>query len=135
MNVPWNPNYRVGDARIDQQHEQLFALANAMLHTTTHEALQLHAMKLYQAVRQHFDEEEALMKQTQFPGLSIHVETHNAILRKLVSLSSDIGNNHISIALVEDFLNEWGLRHIPHQDAAFTAYMNSLANTSLQEDQ
>jgi hemerythrin-like metal-binding protein len=134
MNIPWNPSYRIGDTRIDQQHEQLFALANAMLQTTTHEALQLHAIQLYRAVRKHFIEEETLMKQTKFPGLVAHVESHNAILTKLVGLSADIGSNHVSVALVEDFLNEWGIRHIPNDDAAFIKHMNTFANTSFQED-
>jgi hemerythrin-like metal-binding protein len=135
MNIPWNPSYRIGDTRIDQQHEQLFALANAMLQTTTHEALQLHAIQLYKAVRKHFFEEEALMRETKFPGLEGHVASHNAILAKLVGLSADIGKNHVSVALVEDFLNEWGMRHIPNEDAAFTKHINTFANTPFQEDQ
>lgn len=134
MNIPWNPSYRIGDTRIDQQHEQLFTLANAMLETTTHESLQLNAIQLYKAIRKHFIEEETLMKQTKFPGLLAHVEAHNAILTKLVGLSADIGNNHVSVALVEEFLNEWGMRHIPNEDAAFTKHMNTFANTSFQED-
>jgi hemerythrin-like metal-binding protein len=134
MNIPWNPSYRIGDTRIDQQHEQLFALANAMLQSTTHETLQLHAIQLYKAVRKHFIEEEALMKHTNFPGLATHMDSHNAILKKLVSLSADIGNNQVSVSLVEDFLNEWGLRHIPNEDAAFTKHMKTFANTPFQED-
>ncbi len=135
MNIPWNPSYCLGDARIDQQHEHLFALANTMLQTTTHEALQLNAIQLYKAVRQHFNEEESIMKQTGFPGLQIHMHAHNVILEKLVNLSADVGNNNVSIALVEDFLNEWGLRHIPREDAALTKFLQALPNPSFQEDQ
>jgi hemerythrin-like metal-binding protein len=134
MTTPWNPNYCIGDARIDQQHEQLFTLANAMLATTTLEALQLSAMQLYQMVRQHFAEEETLMQKLHYPQRQAHVEAHNAILKKLVVLSTDVGKNKISVALVEGFLNEWGLRHIPGEDAQLVKFLKTHPSPSFQQD-
>jgi hemerythrin-like metal-binding protein len=134
MTTPWNPSYCIGDARIDQQHEQLFALANGMLATTTLEALQLSAIQLYKMVRQHFAEEEALMEQLHYPARKAHVEAHNSILKKLVGLSADVGKNKISVSLVEGFLNEWGLRHIPAEDASLVKFLKTHPSPSFQQD-
>ena len=123
MNLQWNESYRIGDARIDAQHQNLFELANAMLVANTQPELRLCAMKLYQHVRSHFADEEALMQEVGYPHYRDHVESHNRVLQGLNAISQDIGNNTVDPSIVSAFLGGWGLHHIPDEDALIARHI------------
>ncbi|MGI9134222.1 MAG: bacteriohemerythrin [Rhodoferax sp.] len=123
MHIEWKDTYRLGEERIDQQHQTLFALANAMLDATEQAAQRLCAMQLYRHVHGHFKDEERLMQQVGYPDYAAHVQAHNALLQRLSSLSQDIGNNRVDPAVVVDFMTNWGLHHIPQDDARLATYL------------
>jgi hemerythrin-like metal-binding protein len=125
MTLEWKDSYRLGDARIDEQHQHLFTLANAMLSVQEQDALRLCAMQLYQHVRTHFANEESAMKRMGFPHYKAHVKSHNAILERLSVISQDIGKNQVDPAVVRDFLNHWGLHHIPKEDAELATFLKT----------
>jgi hemerythrin-like metal-binding protein len=125
MSFEWKDSYRIGDEHIDQQHQHLFELANAMLSASEQDALRLCAMQLYQHVRTHFANEEAVMKKLGFPLYKSHVKSHNAILERLSAISQDIGKNQVDLALVHDFLTYWGMHHIPKEDAELAHFLKT----------
>lgn len=123
MPIEWKDSYRLGEPLIDQQHENLFVLANAMLAARDQSQMRLCAMQLYQHVREHFADEESLMRRVNFPGYKAHVESHNNTLKRLGAISHAIGSNTVDTAVVVEFLNDWGLKHIPHDDAQVARYI------------
>lgn len=125
MNIDWKDSYRIGDEAIDRQHQELFELANAMFVASDQAALRLCAIKLFKHVREHFADEEALMKMVGFPGYQAHVESHNLILKKLGEVSHSIGRNALDPTIVTEFLTGWGLEHIPKADAQVAAFINA----------
>ena len=64
-------------------------------------------------------------RQVSYPGYTAHVESHNNILKRLSSLSQAIGNNTADPAVVSEFLSEWGLKHIPKDDARVASYIST----------
>jgi hemerythrin len=125
MNIEWKDSYRIGEEAIDRQHQELFVLANAMFSATDKGALRLCAMKLFKHVREHFADEEALMKMVAFPGYKAHVESHNRILKNLGEVSHAIGKDAMDPKVVVEFLTDWGLNHIPHDDAQVAAFVKA----------
>jgi hemerythrin len=125
MNIDWKDSYRIGNEAIDRQHQDLFELANAMFVATEKPAQLLGAMKLFKHVREHFADEEALMKKVAFPGYQAHVESHNRILKNLGEVSHAIGKDAMDPKVIVEFLTDWGLKHIPHDDAQVTAYVKA----------
>ena len=125
MKIEWKDSYRIGDEAIDRQHQELFELANAMFVARDQAALRLCAIKLYQHVREHFADEEALMKMVGFPGYQAHVESHNRILKNLGEVSHSIGKDAMDPKVVFEFLTDWGLNHIPKDDAQVTAFITA----------
>lgn len=125
MNIEWKDSYRIGDEAIDRQHQELFELANAMFVASDQAALRLCAIKLYQYVRTHFADEEALMKKVGFPGYQAHVQSHNRILANLGEVSHAIGRNAMDPTIVSEFLTDWGLNHIPKHDAQIAAFVTT----------
>jgi hemerythrin-like metal-binding protein len=125
MNIEWKDSYRIGEEAIDRQHQELFVLANAMFGASDKGALRLCAIQLYQHVREHFADEEALMKMVAFPGYKAHVESHNRILKNLGEVSHAIGKDAMDPKVVVEFLTDWGLKHIPHDDAQVAAFVKA----------
>jgi hemerythrin-like metal-binding protein len=125
MKIEWKDSFRIGDEAIDRQHQELFELANAMFVAGDQAALRLCAIKLYQHVREHFADEEALMKMVGFPGYQAHVESHNRILKNLGEVSHSIGKDAMDPKVVFEFLTDWGLNHIPKDDAQVTAFITA----------
>jgi hemerythrin len=129
MKIEWKDSFRIGDEAIDRQHQELFELANAMFVAGDQAALRLCAIKLYQHVREHFADEEALMKMVGFPGYQAHVESHNRILKNLGEVSHAIGKDAMDPKVIVEFLTDWGLKHIPHDDAQVAAYVKAHSPT------
>jgi hemerythrin len=129
MNIEWKDSYRIGDEAIDRQHQELFELANAMFVATDKPAQLMGAMKLFKHVREHFADEEALMKMVEFPGYQGHVESHNRILKNLGEVSHSIGKDAMDPKIVAEFLTDWGLKHIPKDDAQIAAFVKAQSPT------
>jgi hemerythrin len=125
MNIEWKDSYCIGEEAIDRQHQELFALANDMFASTDKAALCLCAIQLFKHVREHFADEEALMKMVGFPGYQDHVEAHNRILQNLGEVSHSIGKDAMDPKIVADFLTDWGLNHIPKDDAQVAAFIKA----------
>lgn len=124
MKIEWLGSYAVGDPLIDSHHQTMFDLANAMLKATDQKSLRLCAMQLYQHVREHFAEEEALMRKVHFPAYKEHVAAHNQMLMDLGVLSDQIGKNQAQPEAVRDLLMDWALHHIPKSDAKLAGYLS-----------
>jgi hemerythrin-like metal-binding protein len=123
MNIEWKDSYCIGDEHIDRQHQELFALANTMLEARDQAALRLCAVRLYKHVREHFADEELLMKRVGFPQYQQHAASHIQLLSGLNAISQDIASNTIYPSVVAAFLNDWGLKHIPNADAEVARYV------------
>ncbi|MDT4292215.1 hemerythrin family protein [Methylomonas sp. MO1] len=121
----WENHYLLGNEKVDQQHKELFRLANRLLASKDIHALTENIMLLYHHVREHFQAEEVFMKQNGYPEYQHHVQTHNLMLEKLVEFSNDINQQQQLEALdVPGFMHDW-IAHIVAEDAAINAYFAS----------
>jgi len=131
MNIEWKDSYCIGHDRIDLQHQQLFALGNAVFAATAQPDYRLAAMQLYSYTRSHFADEEALMRSINYPSYPNHVQMHTAMISRLNAISESIGKNEFRNTEINAFLNEWLLKHIVHHDTQIAAYIQA-RNTSPQ---
>jgi len=125
MTIEWKDSYCIGDPLTDLQHQELFALANTMFDARNQADLRLCAIKLYKHVREHFSDEEKLMRRLDFPGYRAHVESHNAMLQGLSAISHGIGKNDIDTEVVATFLMDRALKHIPKDDAEVARHLKN----------
>lgn len=119
----WKEDYRVGDAMIDRQHQYLFSLANDLVDARNKAELTRNAMQLFRYVREHFDHEEAVMRQTGYPAYQGHVAMHERLISQLSTISSDIARDRWSEAGLRQFMNEWLVGHIVEQDTKLGRYI------------
>lgn len=125
MTIGWKDNYNFGDDTLDEQHKNLFDLARMMLAAEDATAVTGLAAQLYKHTRVHFEYEEQLMREHNYPGLESHIESHNQLLGRLNTLSLGIGAGQLDKEGVKKLMTDWALFHIPLEDARFATYMKS----------
>jgi hemerythrin len=123
MHLQWKDTYTIGDAEIDAQHRHLFELANAFFAAQGRAALTSCAMAIYKHTREHFAQEEALMRKVGFPELPQHMESHNRMIARLNAISLSIQADTVNKQDLLDLTEDWALNHIPVHDARLTDYL------------
>ncbi len=127
MSLEWKDSYRMGDPEIDQQHQYLFELTNEFMAVDSLSALRSLLMSLYKHTREHFEQEEALMRKIGFPELELHLEHHNQLLRRLSELSMDVGKGYMNKPAINALMSEWANKHILVDDMKITEFMATKA--------
>jgi hemerythrin-like metal-binding protein len=117
----WQDYYQMNDALIDNQHQELFVLANRLVSSVNREELTKNSQLIYQHVKEHFNAEEELMKQLGFRNYKGHVKEHNVMLEKLAEIDHKIMNDDWKQSDIQEFMDKWG-KHIIHSDMAFNTY-------------
>lgn len=117
----WHDHYLIGNQKVDLQHQQLFNLANNLVQSKNQNDLAENAMLMYRHVREHFQAEEAFMKDCGYPHYQQHSATHNVMLDKLVDVSDKINRHEWKQHDVLKFMQEW-IAHILEEDSAINAY-------------
>ena len=124
MQIEWKDSFKLGDAEIDAQHQQLFALANEFLRASGKAELTHCAIKLYKHTREHFEVEERVMRKLQLPGLASHVEWHNAMITRLNAISQSIQSETLREQDLVQLMTDWAQQHILVQDAELIPYLS-----------
>lgn len=125
MTLEWKESYRIGHDEVDQQHKHVFALAREFEIAFGKPSQRLAAMRLYQHVREHFTEEEALMRKIKYPCYAEHVESHNNILTKLNVVSQKIANDDGASKAIKEMLMDWMLNHVAIADVELAHFIQS----------
>lgn len=123
MTLEWKDSYKIGYPGIDAQHQHLFELTNALLATDDVPTLQRLVMELYKHTREHFEAEEALMRQCKFPDVAAHTNYHNELLRRLNDVSQQLGQGVFDRPALALLMSDWAQRHIPHDDAPIAQFI------------
>ena len=119
--ISWNDTYNTDIEKIDEQHRKLVDIINK-LHDAretgkTQEALDGLLSKLIDYTKYHFDYEEALLEDLNYPELAKHKAMHQELIEQIgMMLRSHLDNkSHVGIAL-SMFLKAWLLKHILNED-------------------
>ena len=128
--VTWDQSYSVRVRKLDEQHQKLFSLLNAL-----HEAMRqgkgqavvqdtLGELATYAVT--HFRAEEELLRRTNYPGFAAHQAEHQKFVEKVSQLTEDLqaGRNASPIALL-GFVEDWLAEHIRRTDRSYSAYLNA----------
>ncbi len=128
--ITWDRSYSVSVQKLDQQHQKLFSLINAL-----HEAMKLrkghtviqdtlHELATYTVT--HFRAEEELLRRTNYPGFAAHQAEHQKFVAKVNEFTEDLkaGRLTISIAVLQ-FLKDWLTEHIQGTDRSYADHLNA----------
>jgi hemerythrin len=128
----WKPEYAVGYADIDQQHKQLYFLADEL-----HGALAAGAAKqsvprlldgLIDYTCKHFADEERIMRANGYPEYAQHCRLHEDLKRQVLDLRSRMASQRVMVTIeVMQFLSDWLRHHIQIEDRKIAAHLKAPA--------
>lgn len=126
--VSWDDSLSVGIDAIDDDHKKLLTLINNMqtaVFYPTGEAFEREAMKdLVEYTKYHFQREEDLMEQHDFPGFEAHKQQHAEMIEKVNSVYA--AYEHDREGTVEEltqFLKTWLVNHINGTDQEYAPFL------------
>lgn len=122
--MPWSDEYRIGYERVDRQHEEIFNRLDRLLGASTDEEVTEMASFMVNYVKEHFANEEALMREINYPDYEAHLKLH-ADFRDVVREKMAVANTADPQAFKVDLYTlvfGWLLDHILVHDMRIGQY-------------
>ncbi len=117
----WKKEYNTGIALIDEQHQMLYEMiCNLETSIKTGEVYRVmgHVLrKLVEYVKEHFEEEEKVMKRIGYPEYERHKQLHKELVNEVVTILRELKEGkEISALELKKFLEKWFIDHILGED-------------------
>jgi hemerythrin len=126
----WNDSYSLGDERVDSQHRCLFDLVNDVVRSCDYgadkEKLKGTLEFMVNYAVQHFDDEEDLQVQCNFPEYEQHKKMHDDFKITVVDLVERFHESGSSSRLSSDvnrLVVRWLLNHIMVEDKKIVRHL------------
>lgn len=125
MHCVWQDCYAMGDPQVDNQHQDFFKIADKLMAARNKDERLDLMFELYQHVKEHFAEEEALMKKSGFQHYPNHAKEHNLMLEKLLEMDKKIQHDQLAQTDLPEFIERW-TKHIVNSDMAFSQHWKEM---------
>jgi hemerythrin len=135
--VEWSEELSIGVDLIDSQHKELFVKINELVaaikdHTCKYKITDVIRF-LEDYIVFHFSEEEAYMRQNDYPGYLLHQAQHNYFMESFLELKKELqkleggkkrGSYDLSV-MTNQVVVDWILDHIAEVDRKFGEFLKS----------
>lgn len=118
--------------RIDEQHDELLDVVNDFMTAVSRgdpSSVQVTALdRIIASARDHFTDEEAMMRQNHYPDADNHARIHAELLAQVARMRERLhtpGGN-ISSNEAERFFQNWLAQHMTTADALYRAFLQDL---------
>lgn len=126
--IKWRESYSVGSDEIDNEHKKLVELVNELFfmvrdHKHINESV-VCLDKLTRYTQEHFEHEEQIMEEVDFPSIHEHKAIHASLLSKVNIFKRRIDDQEEMVT--EElylFLREWLLTHILEEDMKYKMHV------------
>jgi len=128
--IEWNESFSVGVDELDQQHQRLFKMLNALFESvdTDSESETAEALvgDMAEYANSHFETEERYMSECEYPHLAAHKEEHEAFRKKVDELTQGgrAGQGEVAREMTE-YLYEWLTNHVLFSDKQYAPVVGS----------
>lgn len=134
--IEWIPEYSIGNKEIDEQHKVLFSMINDFFHQDNKEAVLATFQNLSSYIDLHFEAEENLLRQINYPKTAEHIEKHDELRNKFHLLQQKLENYNIDLHhKISIFLYNWLASHILKADMDYKSYALSIEEASFNQYQ
>jgi hemerythrin-like metal-binding protein len=123
MALLWNEKYKVGDEKVDAEHREWFRLANDFLVANDRQSRDDSGEAFSRYTRQHFFNEEALMREIQYPSITSHAGEHERLFSTLNKIFDIDVEAILSNIELEEFVGFTLTKHIAAFDAPLSVYI------------
>jgi hemerythrin len=129
-NISWKDEYSVGVEKFDHQHQHLFEITNKLIeHLGTTENQELVSDTLTEMInyaREHFTDEEVLMREYGYPEIESHKNQHDYFINTTAELAvSFMDNRSTTAGEIAEFLILWLTTHILKSDMKYKEFFKA----------
>ncbi|HJV48785.1 MAG TPA: bacteriohemerythrin [Geothrix sp.] len=130
MEISWNTRYDTGIRIIDEQHQELFRILDALRRLvqdgTKRTEVEGMLVDLVGCSERHFATEEGIMARYGYPDLAQHLSEHASMLTSLHELLAKFQESDQAMALlVPTFMEGWLKHHISDGDFGFVTFLKA----------
>ncbi|MET0986508.1 MAG: bacteriohemerythrin [Steroidobacteraceae bacterium] len=121
----WEQEYDCGHAQMDDEHRELFRLANKLIDASLRASantvvLSAALTQLLEHLETHFKEEEEMLARLRYPELEEHRRAHQGLLRRARKMKEMLLTGRVTVGAIVEFLAEDVVaRHLLGVDRAF----------------
>jgi len=116
----------VGIKSVDSQHMRLLELANKLIEAQSKEEMLKSVILLNKFTKEHYRDEESLMRNSKYPDYLTHKEEHDLLLIKMDNFYDNVKNDNVNSNEIKGFICMWLLDHVFGKDAEFGKFYDSL---------
>ena len=126
--IIWKDSNNMGIPIIDEQHRGIVTTINSLHYFIQNghgdEIIAPTLNILLEYTKIHFNAEEKLITEADYPALEKHKELHKKLVEKtkIIAVEVDIKNDP---TMVLDFLKDWWLNHINVEDRKYVPYLEA----------
>jgi len=125
--ITWTESLSVKIDSIDDQHKKLIDMINDFYENISKKTNEENIIKLIGGMKSytvmHFNKEEILMKQYQYPFFEQHKKEHEEFIVKVNALEEKLKKGTLIISFeITNFLKDWLKNHIQHTDKQYTEF-------------
>lgn len=117
------PSDLTGIGVIDEQHEEILGLVEALGTTAQGEAPQNIGQTIDRIVSlslAHFEFEEELMEQANYPFIKVHKRLHDHFIQRLAGYTQRFDAGEEVVSELQQFLSSWLRSHFSHEDRDYS---------------
>ena len=130
--IAWNDKYKLGEAKVDEQHRKLFELLSNLVESCENKT---NLNKVHDALNflvgytvRHFEDEEELQLKWGFPEYEQHKQLHDdfkVTVGELVKQFKESGSSEELSNLLNKTVATWLIRHIQREDKKIGVFIQS----------
>jgi hemerythrin-like metal-binding protein len=126
--IEWNSSYSVGIPSIDAQHQVLVSIIRQLQEGMLENRASAVVAPLIEAMRQytkfHFEYEESLLREHEYPALDAHCHLHVELVNTLQDFAEKYETGRLNAgAPLMQFLRRWLLDHIGAHDQQYAPFL------------
>lgn len=118
--INWQASYSVGIKVIDEQHQHLIEIINALAEKIESTVGEIDLRDFFQEIKNygdyHFQTEETYFGQYEYPERAAHLAAHKSYRKIVEDFLSHPGDNHMVAEDLLGFLQKWWVEHITGMD-------------------
>jgi hemerythrin len=132
----WSACQSVGVSEFDHDHEAMLAVARTLRDVLADDIpspeVQPLLDELLELALAHFESEEQLLRDTAYPHLTEHVQSHNRLLRAMLHFKEDVRHTRYRAELAVKFIHAWVVEHVRVEDSRYAEHVQRARARPLQ---
>lgn len=124
--LAWSDDMLVGHGAIDETHREFVDLVNDLRRCLPEDATR-QLLRLKEHVLSHFETEEQLMRQFNYPSLDCHSDEHAKVVHAIDQVLQRLQTGLLALSKVHGLaqaLMDWFPGHITYMDSALSAWLS-----------